>query len=218
MFTAPWHLYPPHPRSMHFTHLYDSVLTAGHVWFLLVPPILRWRPFDLCPIQNSRPCLYEPVFVRRLEFLARSTGIEPISDGPQPPVLSIKLTACMYKAHNTSLCQLSYSRIRAGGRTRTYDLRLPKQFVYADSAFNFFCFSLLTFYIYYIRKLLFFQILNSSIFHLLHLYTQRFENDRPRGRMGFPPMSLEQWLGRWDSNPHTTEQTRRLWRFQRPLL
>lgn len=66
--------------------------------------------------------------------------------------------------------------------------------IYADSAFNFFVFSLLTFYIYYIRKLLFFQILNPSIFHLLHLLHRGSKTTGRMGRMGFSPMSLECYL------------------------
>ena len=68
-----------YPRSMHFTHLYDSVLTAGRVRYLLVSPntslaaLLGYTRF-----RRDELCLYKPRFRQVIGILARSTGIEPV--------------------------------------------------------------------------------------------------------------------------------------------
>ena len=64
---------------MQFTHLYDSVLTAGRVRFLLVSPntslaaLLGYTRF-----RRDELCLYKPRFRQVIGILARSTGIEPV--------------------------------------------------------------------------------------------------------------------------------------------
>ena len=55
----------------------------------------------------------------------------------------------------------------------------------------------------------------SKRLQLTYIVTRRLKTTGPMVRTGFPPVFLGvfDWLGGWDSNPHTTEQTRRLWDF-----